>query len=229
MVFVLLTNYRWFYFRLLWLILFGFAIGYGYLLYTPFLDTWYNEPTVLATDQADFPVEKLPFPAITICSNNKIVYRQLESVLRTQPWKGLNKSIQNFEQDFTMALTALVTAQDDPQRLKELNEGTKSILNNYQEELPNVLRQVKWNFSYIYAQIIYMVRYTCYRSCKPVVMWLMMELECFLNAIGMGNSMNAQIFSSLDQQIVDFAVHLIHWQWKSSCKNFKNNLLSYLH
>ena len=47
----------------------------------------------------------------------------------------------------------------------------------------------------------------------------MMELECFLNAIGMGNSMNAQIFSSLDQQIVDFAVHSIHWQWKSSCKN----------
>ena len=41
-----------------------------------------------------------------------------------------------------MALTALVTAQDDPQRLKELNEGTKSILNNYAEELPKILRQV---------------------------------------------------------------------------------------
>ena len=98
MVFVLLTNYRWFYFRLLWLILFSFAIGYGYLLYTPFLDTWYNEPTVLATDQADFPVEKLPFPAITICSNNKIVYRQLESVLRTQPWKGLKDFNYNITQ-----------------------------------------------------------------------------------------------------------------------------------
>ena len=125
----------------------------------------------------------------------------------------------NFKEDFISALTALVTAQNDPQRLMELNEGAMSILDNYQEELPNVLRQVKWNFSYIYAQIIYMVRYTCYRSCKPVVMWQMMEWECFLNAIGMANSMNAQIFSSLDQQIVDFAVHSIHWQWKSSCKN----------
>ena len=76
-------------FRLLWFILFSFAIWYGYLLYTPFLDAWYYEPTVIATDQADFPVEKLPFPAITICSNNKIVYRQLESVLLTQPWKAL--------------------------------------------------------------------------------------------------------------------------------------------
>ena len=135
---------------MLWFILFSFAIYYGYLLYTPFLDAWNNENTVIATDQADFPVEKLPFPAITICSNNKIVYRQLESVLRTQPWKGLNKSILNFEQDFTMALTALVTAQDDPQRLKELTNGTKNILNNYKKELPKVLRQVNlFVFKYV--------------------------------------------------------------------------------
>ena len=127
------------------MILFGFACYYGYLLYTPFLDTWYNEPTVIATDQADFPIEKVPFPAITICSNNKIVYRQLESVLRTQPWKGLNKSILNFEEYFISALTALVTAQDDPWKLESLNEGTQSILNDYQQELPKVLRQVKLN------------------------------------------------------------------------------------
>ena len=49
----------------------------------------------------------------------------------------------NFEEDFIRALTALVTAQDDPQRLKELTNGAKSILNNYTEVLPNVLRQVK--------------------------------------------------------------------------------------
>ena len=60
----------------------------------------------------------------------------------------------NFEEDFISALTALVTAQDDPWRLKELTEGTKSILNNetmglpnvkvdYHKKLPEVLRQVK--------------------------------------------------------------------------------------
>ena len=139
------TNIR-FYSRLLWFILFCFAVWYGYILYTPFLYVWNNEPTVIATDQADFPVEKIPFPAITICSNNKIVYRQLESVLRTQPWKALNKTILNFEEDFTRALTALVTAQDDPQRLKELTKGAKSILNDYKDELPNILRKVKLIF-----------------------------------------------------------------------------------
>ena len=149
-IYISCNNYIWFYFRLLWFISFSFALYYGYLLYTPFLDTWNNEPTVIATDQADFPVENIPFPAITICSNNKIVYRQLESVLRTQPWKGLNKSILNFEDDLISALTALVTAQDDPQRLKELTNGAKIILNDYQKELPIVLRQVKLNYFYIY-------------------------------------------------------------------------------
>ena len=128
------------------MILFSSACYYGYLLYTPFLDTWNNEPTVIATDQADFPIEKVPFPAITICSNNKIVYRQMESVLRIQPWKALNKSNLNFEKDFISALTALVTAQNDPLRLKELTNGAKSILNDYQKELPEVLRQVKLNY-----------------------------------------------------------------------------------
>ena len=56
----------------------------------------------------------------------------------------------NFKEDFISALTALVTAQDDPQRIKELSVGAKSILNDYQKELPKVLRQVKLNVFYIY-------------------------------------------------------------------------------
>ena len=88
-------------FRILWSILFCFTCYYGYLLYTPFLNTWNYEPTVIGIDQADFRVEKIPFPAITICSNNKIVYRQLESVLRTQPWRGLVKLNYNITQETT--------------------------------------------------------------------------------------------------------------------------------
>ena len=89
------------FFRVLWCVFFCFAIYYGYLLYNPFLNAWFYEPTVIGVDQADFPVEKIPFPAITICSNNKIVYRQLESVIRTQPWRGLTKLNYNITQETT--------------------------------------------------------------------------------------------------------------------------------
>ena len=56
----------------------------------------------------------------------------------------------NFKEDFISALTALVTAQDDPQRLKELTIGAKSVLNDYSRELPKVLRQVNLIYFYIY-------------------------------------------------------------------------------
>ena len=46
----------------------------------------------------------------------------------------------------------------------------------------------------------------------------MMELECFLSAIGMAKSIIVLISSSLDQQIVDSVVHSTLWPWKSSCK-----------
>ena len=87
--------------RIVWLGVFIFGILYGWLLYSTVLETWYYRPTVNAIDQHDFPVEKLPFPAITICSNNKIVYRQLESVLRTQPWSGLKDFNYNITQETT--------------------------------------------------------------------------------------------------------------------------------
>ena len=56
----------------------------------------------------------------------------------------------NFKEDFISALTALVTAPDDPQRLKELTDRAKNILNDYTEELPNVLRLVNLIFFPIY-------------------------------------------------------------------------------
>ena len=88
--------------------MFMLAVGYGYLLYTPFLEKWIYTPVYMAVDSSNFDVAQIPFPAITICSNNKIVDRQLESVLLTQPWKGLAKKDPNFSYNFKQALTAIV-------------------------------------------------------------------------------------------------------------------------
>ena len=84
----------------------------------------------------------MPFPAITICSNNKIVRRQLESVLLTQPWKGYNKSIHNFANNLEIALTALVIAEDNPQMLSKLSPGAVSILNQHKDALPEIMKKV---------------------------------------------------------------------------------------
>ena len=94
-------------------------------------------------EKTDFYVKNIPFPAVTICSNNKIVNRQLESVLLTQPWKGYSKKMVNFAEDFKSALTALVIGEDNPAMLSHLSKGAIDILNNHTDSLPEVMKKVK--------------------------------------------------------------------------------------
>ena len=79
---------------------------------------------------------------MTICSNNKIVKRQLESVLLTQPWKGYNKKIDNFDTDFESALTSLVLAHENPKSFAHLSQGAIDILNKHKDLLPDVMTKV---------------------------------------------------------------------------------------
>ena len=112
------------------------------MLYTPYLEKWYYSPVYMAVDSSNYDVAQIPFPAITICSNNKIVERQLESVLLTQPWRGLSKRDPGFPEKFKKALTAIVMARENPSMLDSLDEGTVLVLNTYQDSLPEVLKRV---------------------------------------------------------------------------------------
>ena len=130
--------------RIIWFFIFIGGVGYGYLLYTPYLEKWFYSPVYMAVDSSIYDVAQLPYPAITICSNNKIVKRQLESVLLTQPWKGLAKRDSKFSHDFEKALTAIVMARENPPMLDNLDDRTVSVLNEYHDSLPEVLKRVSF-------------------------------------------------------------------------------------
>ena len=142
------------YCRFVWFLLFVGGVYYGYLLYTPILYNWYYHPAVHDVEKTDFYVKELPFPAITICSNNKIVKRQLESVLLTQPWKGYNKKIDNFDKDFEIALTSLVLAQEYPQSLSHLSQGAIDIINKHKDILPDVMKKVQFSLVNLIANFL---------------------------------------------------------------------------
>ena len=101
----------------------------------------------MAIDSSIYDVAQIPYPAITICSNNKIVERQLESVLLTQPWRGHAKKDPEFADNFKKALTAIVMARENPPMLDDLDEGTVSILNEFPDSLPEVLKRVSLVFT----------------------------------------------------------------------------------
>ena len=83
-------------------------------------------------------MKNIPFPAVTICSNNKIVESQVDKILLSQPWRSLSEVNSNFSNDFKNALSALVAQE----KLENLNNGSKNIINDYKANLINVLSKV---------------------------------------------------------------------------------------
>ena len=133
--------------RITWFFIFIAGVSYGYLLYTPYLEKWFYSPVYMAVDSSIYDVAQIPFPAITICSNNKIVERKLESVLLTQPWRGYAKKDPKFAGSFKKALTAIVMARENPPMLNNLDPVTVSVLNEFQDTLPEVLKKVSLVFT----------------------------------------------------------------------------------
>ena len=111
-------------------------------MYTPILYDWFYNRAIHDVEKTDFYVKDIPFPAITICSNNKIVNRQFESILLTQPWKGYNKRNPSFADDFKSALTALVHAEESPQLLSHLSQSAIDIVNEHKDILPDIMIKV---------------------------------------------------------------------------------------
>lgn len=43
------------------------------ILIKPIYDKWQGSPTITTVESTDYPIWNIYFPAVTICSNNKVV------------------------------------------------------------------------------------------------------------------------------------------------------------
>ena len=92
------------FFRSLWcLSVIGSCILCGVLVY-PIYSKWQNTPTITSVEETNYAIWNIYFPAVTVCSNNKVVESQIESLLKLQPWKNISKEDENFEINFRDAI-----------------------------------------------------------------------------------------------------------------------------
>ena len=91
-------------FRSLWcLSVIGSCILCGVLVY-PIYSKWQNTPTITSVEETNYAIWNIYFPAVTVCSNNKVVESQIESLLKLQPWKNISKEDKNFKTNFRAAI-----------------------------------------------------------------------------------------------------------------------------
>ena len=56
------------------------------LLIEPIYSKWRSSPTFTSIETTNHPVWNIYFPAVTICSNNKVMKDQFENVLKKDPY-----------------------------------------------------------------------------------------------------------------------------------------------
>ncbi len=71
-------------------------------------------PTVTSIDSTNYPIWNIYFPAITVCSNNKIVSKQFRAVLKQPPWKNISEDSEDeetFKRDLYNAVKIMILFQ----------------------------------------------------------------------------------------------------------------------
>ncbi len=76
---------KYFSFRLLWLFLVIGSVALCAYSIAPIYDKWVNTPTITSIATTNYAIWNIHFPAVTICSNNKVVGRQFRAAIRKKP------------------------------------------------------------------------------------------------------------------------------------------------
>ena len=68
--------------RILWALLCASSLVLCLYLMLPIYQKYIDFPTVTTVVETNHPIYKIDFPAVTICSNNKIIEKSLDKTLQ---------------------------------------------------------------------------------------------------------------------------------------------------
>ena len=112
-----------------------------------------TNPTIVSPQSTNYPIWNIYFPAITICSNNKVVDGQLKRVTKKKPWVDLaNLTLHEYDFDFDLneglknAISDSILYEVEPHRIKNgsLNATDEYLLNHHHGEIPKAMQQVRY-------------------------------------------------------------------------------------
>ncbi len=74
--------------RILWIGLWVLSALLCYKGMKPIVEKWQDSPTITSIADTNYAVWNIHFPAITICSNNKVVKKKLSQAFNKAPWNS---------------------------------------------------------------------------------------------------------------------------------------------
>lgn len=112
----------------------------------PIYNKWLNLPMMTSIKSTNYPIWNISFPAVTICSNNKIDVKQLDQVLEEEePWKTLSSQDPNFKELLDAGLEAYIKMDSNHEVFKEdslLYEYVAAFFRAYKNDIPHLIQKV---------------------------------------------------------------------------------------
>lgn len=187
----------------------------------PIYHKWQVVPTITTVETTNYPIWNIHFPAVTICSNNKVVMTQFNRIFLGDHWKNMSNSDPYFKDDLLLALTLTLSNDNEEDTFENENqrERVKEVIERYKDHMTSLIKAVRFLFIPLY-----------YHSLDLLTNWAILNFRSCLHALtclfivsGKEKLLTAKTCLEYGIQIMDTAVHLIHSKWLSDCNSQTNS------
>ena len=113
-------------------------------LILPIYNKWQDVPTITTPESTNYPIWNINFPAVTICSNAKVVEEQLKRALKKPPWNNTAKDYDDLHIHLRDSIAKTILFEVQPHLLdsNQIHETVKNLLDIEKEEFPRLMQQV---------------------------------------------------------------------------------------
>ena len=63
-----------------------------FIFINPIYTKWSTNPTIVSPESTNYAIWNIYFPAVTICSNNKVLDGQLKRIVKKAPWVNVTEN-----------------------------------------------------------------------------------------------------------------------------------------
>ena len=138
-------------FRVFWFCCIVAGLVLMFIFINPIYTKWSTNPTIVSPESTNYAIWNIYFPAVTICSNNKVLDGQLKRIVKKPPWVNMtanSTAIPNFDKlkSLKNAISNTILYEVEPHRLKSgnLNSSDEYLLNNHKSQIPKAMQQVRF-------------------------------------------------------------------------------------
>ena len=143
-------------FRVFWFCNIVAGLVLMFIFINPIYTKWSTNPTIVSPESTNYAIWNIYFPAVTICSNNKVLDGQLQRIVKKAPWVNMtanSTAIPNFNKlkGLKNAISNTILYEVEPHRLRSgnLNSSDEYLLNNHKSQIPKAMQQVWFYHFYI--------------------------------------------------------------------------------